>query len=383
MRPLYVVSAAVLLSLACGPKQREPEPPTPKPNIDPARTPPEKLRVPPPAKEPQLSEDTLKPMVPPEAAYAHDWMPLASTGVTRFLQQHPTYDGRGVIIGILDTGIDPGVPGLLKTSTGAPKILDLRDFSDEGAVPLTPVVPRADSVEIAGRRLGGFGRVASVNTAGPYYGGIIRELPLGPLPASDLNANGTDSDSLPIVVTRASDGWVLFADTDGNGSLTGERAIHDYLVARETFAWGPRGRTPRLNVAANFTPSDAAPRLDLIFDISSHGTHVAGIAAGLDMYGVTGFNGVAPGAQLLGLKIANSAQGSITTTGSMLRAIDYAIGFAETRRLPLVLNLSFGVGNELEGTARIDAMIDSVIAAHPALVFTIAAGNDGPGLSTL
>ena len=44
-----------------------------------------------------------------------------------------------------------------------------------------------------------------------------------------------------------------------------------------------------------------------------------------------------------------------------------------------MLNLSFGVGNEIEGTARIDQLIDSVLAAHPELVFTISAGNDGPG----
>jgi tripeptidyl-peptidase-2 len=48
-----------------------------------------------------------------------------------------------------------------------------------------------------------------------------------------------------------------------------------------------------------------------------------------------------------------------------------------------VLNLSFGVGNEIEGTARIDALVDSVLAANPSLVFTISAGNDGPGLSTM
>jgi hypothetical protein len=98
---------------------------------------------------------------------------------------------------------------------------------------------------------------------------------------------------------------------------------------------------------------------------------------------VGGFNGVAPGAQLLGLKIANSAQGSITTTGSILRAIGYAIKFAQDRQQPLVLNLSFGVGNEIEGSARIDGMVDSILAAHPELVFTISAGNDGPGLSTM
>ena len=67
----------------------------------------------------------------------------------------------------------------------------------------------------------------------------------------------------------------------------------------------------------------------------------------------------------------------------MIRAMDYAIRFAESRRMPLVINMSFGVGNELEGQARIDHLIDSSLAAHPDVVFTIGAGNDGPGLSTL
>jgi tripeptidyl-peptidase II len=382
MLRIRLTLGVLVLSLACAPKPAEA--PLPKPNIDPGRisVPPEE--VPPPGKDTEsIIEDTLQPMVPPVAAYSHGWMPLASTGVEKFLAQHPTYDGRGVLIGILDTGIDPGIPGLLKTSTDAPKILDLRDFSDEGAVRLERIVPQGDSITIAGRRLRGFGRVAALNTVGPYYGGVIREIPLGELPASDLNGNGTDSDTLALVVTRATDGWVMLADTDGNGSLAGERPVHDYLVARESFGWAGRGRAARLNIAANFSVERGEPRLNLVFDISSHGTHVAGIAAGRDLYGVTGFNGVAPGAQLLGLKIANSAQGSVTTTGSILRAMDYAIRFAAARRLPLVLNLSFGVGNEVEGTARIDAMIDSVLSQHPELVFTIAAGNDGPGLSTV
>ena len=55
----------------------------------------------------------------------------------------------------------------------------------------------------------------------------------------------------------------------------------------------------------------------------------------------------------------------------------------QARHLPLVLNLSFGVGNELEGQARIDGIVDSVLAAHPDVVLTISAGNDGPGLSTI
>jgi subtilisin family serine protease len=327
--------------------------------------------------------DSVRRVAPPDAAYAHGWMPLASTGVDRFLRAHPEADGRGVLIGILDTGVDPGVPGLLTTSTGSPKIVDLRDFSGEGVVPLVRVEPTGDTVQVGAHRLGGFGRVKALNTSGPYYAGQVEELPLGPPPAADLNGNGAVRDTLAVVVVRATDGWVLLADTDGDGSLAGERPVHDYLVGRESFGWASKGRRPRVTLAANFSAEGAVPALDLFFDTGGHGTHVTGIAAGHDLYGVAGFDGVAPGAQLLGLKIANSAQGDVSKTGAMLRAMDYAIASAAARRMPLVLNLSFGVGNELEGQARIDGIIDSVLAAHPDVVFTISAGNDGPGLSTI
>src|SRR3989442_1591290 len=82
------------------------------------------------------------------------------------------------------------------------------------------------------------------------------------------------------------------------------------------------------------------------FDNNAHGTHVAGIAAGHTLFNVAGFDGVAPGAQLLGLKIANDARGGISMTGSIQHAMEYAARYAEQRHLPLVLNLSWGIGNE-------------------------------------
>ncbi len=380
-------------ALACSSGRRDAAPPpTPSaggaaPAAPSTRAAPPADRAPgPAAKAPAPpASDSVRRMAPPDMAYSHGWMPLASTGVDRFLRDHPDADGRGVLIGILDTGVDPSVPGLQTTSTGAPKVLDVRDFSGEGAVALTKVTPAGDSVTVNGRTLAGFSRVVALNTGGPYYAGTIAEIPLGEAPAADLNGNGVVRDTLPVVVVRAPDGWVLFADTDGNGSLSDERPVHDYLTGRETFGWSAwgRGRPPKVAVAANLSDSAGAPKLDLVFDTGAHGTHVAGIAAGHDLYGVHGFDGVAPGAQLLGLKIANSAQGGVSTTGSMERALDYAIRFAEARRLPLVLNLSFGVGNEIEGRARIDAIVDSTLAAHPDVVLAISAGNDGPGLSTV
>ena len=376
MRTTRPIAIAIAFALACAPAQRENEPAIPEPNIDPGRVDPPRVVVPEP-------EAAVERIVPPETALVRGWMALASTGTDRFLREHPTLDGRGVLIAILDTGIDPGIPGFSTTSTGNPKLLDLRDFSGEGAVPLRRVVPSGDTVEVAGRRLGGFGRVVALNSTGPYYAGTLAEIPLGEAPAADLDADGTVRDTFPIVVTRATDGWVMLADTDGNRSFAGERAVHDYLRGRETFGWAAAGRTPRATVAANLTEAAGVPSLTLVFDISGHGSHVAGIAAAHQLYRVPGFDGVAPGAQLLGLKIANSAQGGISTTGSMLNAIGYAVRFADARRLPLVINLSFGVGNEIEGGVRIDALVDSALRRNPHVTFIVSAGNDGPGLSTV
>jgi subtilisin family serine protease len=324
-----------------------------------------------------------QPAAPPSMARLRGWLPLAATGVPGFLAAHPAWDGRGVLIGILDSGIDAGVPGFDSTSAGRPKLLDLRDFSGEGHLPLRPVTPSGDSIVVAGRVLRGFGRVRALAAGGPWYAGVVRERTLGPLPASDVNDNGSDGDTLVVIVARASDGWVLLADTDGNGSLAGEPAVHDYLVARETFGWHRRGQRPPLTIAVNFSETGAGPRLDLVFDTSAHGTHVAGIAAARGIGGEKGFNGVAPGAQLLGLKISRNDFGGLTTTGSVLAALDYAIRFARARGMPLVANMSFGVGNEREGSARLDALLDSVLLANPDVVFVTSAGNDGPGLSTM
>jgi len=313
------------------------------------------------------------PAVDPAMAYMLGLMPLKSTGVDLFRALHPTYDGRGVLIAILDSGVDPGVPGLIATSTGAPKVIELRDFSGEGRVPLTAFpAPTANAMH-------GAARIGRLTTATTWYRGVFRELPLGRPPAGDVNGNGKNTDEFPVVVVKASDGWVAFIDTNLDGSFEDEMPLHDYRQGRETIALG----TKPLTIVANFSESDSAPVLDLFFDTSGHGTHVAGIAAGYSLFDVAGFNGVAPGAQIIGLKIANNARGGVTVHGSMMRAIDYAARYAAQRNLPLVLNMSFGVGNEHEGRAVIDSIVDAFLLTHPEAVFAISAGNDGPGLSTL
>ncbi len=322
-------------------------------------------------------------------AFASGFMALNSAGVKRFATDHPLWDGRGVLIAIMDSGIDPGIAGLGTTSDGAPKIMDLRDFSGEGKIRLQRATRRGDTLFVGDRHVVGAAHVASLAGDAQVWGGVLSELSLGKAPAADINGNGTVGDTLLVIVTKVASGWILLTDTNGDGSLADERPIHDFLVAHESFGWNVGAarpgatRNPPVNIAVNLADSAGAPKVDLFFDTSSHGSHVSGIASGHNIYGVAGFDGVAPGAKLIGLKIANDAAGGVSVTGSMVRALDYAIRFASEHSMPLVVNLSFGVGNEIEGTVRIDAMIDSILAAHPGVAMTIAAGNDGPGLSSL
>lgn len=317
------------------------------------------------------------------AAQRAGLMPLAATGVEVFSALHPTLDGRGVLIAILDSGIDPSVDGLQLTSEGRRKVLSLRDFSGEGRVDLQAAIFKGDSVGLSGVMLVGRSRLAAF-AAGQVYAGIVPEVRFGKGPGADLNGNGMVGDTLPILVARGTGGWFALIDANLNGSITDDRPLEDFDRNGTWSGWSADSTIPpRTAVAASLGEQNGHPTLDLMADVDGHGTHVAGIAAGRSLYGVDGFDGVAPGAQLLGLKIAADGLGGVTTTGSMVEAIAFAVSEAKRRSLPLVLNLSFGVGNQREGTSVLDTFVDSVLHANPDLVVTVAAGNDGPGLSTL
>ena len=61
-------------------------------------------------------------------------IPKRETGVLEFLKKHPEFDGRGTIIAVFDTGVDPAAAGLQKTSIGERKIVDVIDATGSGDV---------------------------------------------------------------------------------------------------------------------------------------------------------------------------------------------------------------------------------------------------------
>ena len=63
------------------------------------------------------------PQTPPSAATprVNGYMPTGDTGAAQFALANPTWDGRGVTIGIVDTGVSLDHPSLTTTSTGERK----------------------------------------------------------------------------------------------------------------------------------------------------------------------------------------------------------------------------------------------------------------------
>ncbi|MEM7014907.1 MAG: hypothetical protein AAF585_25895, partial [Verrucomicrobiota bacterium] len=102
-------------------------------------------------------------------------IPKRETGVLEFLEEHPEFDGRDVVIAVLDTGVDPAAAGLQVTSTGERKIVDLIDGTGNGDVDTSKVVERGSDGTLEGLT----GRTLTLpkklkNPSGKFHIGIKR-----------------------------------------------------------------------------------------------------------------------------------------------------------------------------------------------------------------
>lgn len=314
-----------------------------------------------------------------------------TVGADAFTAAHPTWDGRGVVIAVLDTGVDPTVPGLKTTTTGGPKVIETRDFSGQGDITLVKAtVATEEGVTHLRTDAGvvrGYDKLPKKPADGTWYLGFFEEASLKNSDVNDVDRDGRTDDRFAVVAFKPAgeEEAVCAIDLDGDGDVSDEVLRPSYRVDRTPFIF-PNVDPRKNQTPVGFTVSVLLdePKVELHFDDGAHGTHCAGISAGHGIHGRKGFDGIAPGAAVISLKIGhNGLAGGATTEGSMKKAIAYASKWAKDHKVPVVINLSYGVGSELEGESAIDQVLTEALEKNRLLVASVAAGNEGPGLSTV
>ncbi|MDB5034537.1 MAG: peptidase and in kexin sedolisin [Chlorobi bacterium] len=327
------------------------------------------------------------PYIPP-----WNFMSLSTAGVDTFLLEHPTCDGRGVVILIFDTGVDMSIPGLLHTSTGGPKVIDALDFSLSNIIRFRPARLQGQGAAMTATgdglpvRLRGVGELNPPPADKDLYIGMMDEAIYRNSSVRDFDGDGESASKFGAILYRAADGWRVVIDTDADSSLTGEKPVGSYRERFETIQF--KQRSAETNSPLTFAASINADAKTVAFhyDMGGHGTHVAGIAAGNGINNEPGFNGMAPGAEIISGKFAGDTADDNTVTGSMKRAYEYAGALSDSLQRfhkPVVVNMSFGIGAALEGRADIEQFLDTLLPAHPNLYVVTSAGNEGPGLSSV
>ena len=320
------------------------------------------------------------------------FLSITNTGVEEFHNLYPEYDGRGTILIILDTGVDIGIDGLTKTSTGEVKFIDVQDFTHQGDVQIYEAdVDKEDAKMI----FKDDGDKYSVIASSPlqhspkenkYFIGGFDETRLmnSGSGAGDLNGDGDIEDIYTMVVFETSEGsesfWIVYLDLNGNGDISDDKPLRNYKEKQDAFAFEYPGDLPPLTMGLNVLPEERI--VSFHFDDGSHGTHVAGIAGGNQIGGID-FNGIAPGAKMISLKLGNNLySGGATVTESMKKSYLYADKISREAQVPCVVNMSFGIGSEIEGLAEMEAFLENLTKENPYLYICLGAGNEGPGISS-
>lgn len=324
--------------------------------------------------------------------YTQSFIAIKNTGVEQFHIDYPEYDGRGTIIFVFDTGVDMGVDGLIKTSTGETKVIDAQDFTGQGDIMFYEAdIDDEDGVEFFFNedeelKINGAGKLNLKAADNEYYIGVLPESiwQNSGSGITDINGNGSTNDNFYFVTFEVDDNnqkyWVLYLDSDNDGDLADEEAFRNYKESLKPLFIKTKDNLPLLTIAINIFPE--MNKVSFFFDDGSHGTHCAGIASGYNI-GNNGFNGVAPGAKIVACKIGNNNySGGATVAGSMEKAFLYADKYSREVEEPCIISMSYGIGSEIEGHSEMEVFIDKLVKDNPYLYMSLSNSNEGPGISS-
>jgi subtilisin family serine protease len=290
------------------------------------------------------------------------------------LQREMNVSGRGVTIAVIDSGIDPLQQDLQRTLDGQRKVVDWVNYSEEGQVETDLLISSAVNDKYINTSKGAYTLPGTVRSqSGQYHFGFWQEEWITYSHKFDFTGNNSKEDQIMVLVVDSKTPGIydqVFVDTNQNFSLADEVPLAVYRDNKYNYASFPK--TADLPQGFPFVLCDiwnGGNTVSFGYDSEGHGTHVAGIAAANGL-----LQGAAPNAQLIALKVADSA--GIAYLDDTLKAVEYAISKGAD-----IINLSLGY-YELDDE-EVQAFRNRIneLAAHT--LICVAAGNDGPGLSTL
>jgi tripeptidyl-peptidase-2 len=357
------------------------------------------------------------------------FLPKREVGQPEFLKANPEADGRGVVIAIFDTGVDPAAAGMAVTTTGERKVLDIIDATGSGDVDTSHKAMLNDAGHLealSGRKLHLPADI--VNPSGEFRLGLKRAADI--MPPSVLRrlraheaavllaeiseeqaaiALNTSTDSepekAPADMTRAeqdaaareslriqlldsveqhlpeihydcvlwNDGeaFQVLIDTDRDGDLSDETQLRPYGIAGEYAIFDPV-----TNLTFGIQVYAEGDVLSIVTVNGTHGTHVAAIAAAHDPDNPQR-DGVAPGAQIVSIRIGDPRVGGSYGDGER-RAIALAAQAGVD-----IINVSWGGTSYYQDGKDEYSDAYNLIVERYGIFAVISAGNDGPALSTL
>jgi tripeptidyl-peptidase-2 len=359
-----------------------------------------------------------------EREFVYGLMPREETGALDFIEKHPDYNGRGVVVAIFDTGVDPAAAGLQTTPDGRPKVIDIVDATGSGDVDMSKMV-KPEKGQVTGLS----GRVLKLDSKWKIPAGEVRigmkaayelyphelvgrvkehrrkdfmqkqrqlenelrseienfkkdEKDKSQVDKAELEkrlaaltaAGKSYSDPGPFydcVVFHDGEHWRAAVDTDEDGDLADEKAMTNFRVAREFTQFDD---VSLLSFGVNIYEDGKV--LSIVADAHPHGTHVAGIVAG-HYPDQPEWNGVAPGAQIVSVKIGDTYIDGMETGQALIRGTKTVL----ENKCDLV-NMSFGEPTKSPNKGLIIKYFDELVTKH-GVIFCASAGNAGPALSTV